>query len=119
MQQRREFLEQLLYLWWESGDGGSDLGTLGAKKGVVLALVKVRPEAAGRTCCLDGIIESSNLAKEAMPKIGLATAASKKSNSKFWPENRRCGGGNPRRGFACHWPLQGADLWAAPSWNAA
>jgi hypothetical protein len=34
----------------------------GLIKGVVLALVKVRPEAPCRTCCLDGIIESSNLA---------------------------------------------------------
>jgi hypothetical protein len=30
-QQRREFLEQLLlYLWWESGDGGGGLGASGA-----------------------------------------------------------------------------------------
>jgi hypothetical protein len=34
--------------------------------GVVLALLKVRPQA----CCLEGIIESSNLAKKSMPRIG-------------------------------------------------
>ncbi len=63
-------------------------GLQGLIKGVVLALVKVRPEAACRTCCLDGIIESSNLAKKSMPRRGVATAASKKSNSKFWPEKQ-------------------------------
>ena len=31
-QQRREFLEQLLYLGRESGDGGGGLGTPGANK---------------------------------------------------------------------------------------
>jgi hypothetical protein len=56
----------------------------GLIKGVVLALVKVQPEAVCRTCCLDGIIESSNLAKKFMHRISVATAASKKSNSKFW-----------------------------------
>jgi hypothetical protein len=32
MQQRREFLEQLLYLGRESSDGGGGLGTPGANK---------------------------------------------------------------------------------------
>jgi hypothetical protein len=85
-QQRQEFLEQLLYLWWESGEGGS-LGTPGATKrsGTCLG-VKVRPEAACRTCCLDGIIESSNFAKKSMPRRGVATAASKKSKFKVLAE---------------------------------
>jgi hypothetical protein len=60
------------------------LGLQGLIKEMVLALVNVRPEAACRTCCLAGIIESSNLARKSMPRIGVATAASKKSNSKLW-----------------------------------
>ncbi len=53
-------------------------GLQGLIKEMVLALVNVRPEAACRTCCLAGIIESSNLARKSMPRIGVATAASKK-----------------------------------------
>ena len=53
-------------------------GLQGLIKGVVLALVKVWPKATCRTCCWDGIIESSNLAKKSMHRIGVATAASKK-----------------------------------------
>jgi hypothetical protein len=78
-QQRRKFLEKFLYLGRESGDGGSGLGAL------VLALVRVRPEAACRTCCFAGIIESSNFARKSKPMMGVATAARKKSNSKSWP----------------------------------
>ena len=59
-------------------------GLQGLIKEMVLALVNVRLEAACRTCCLAGIIESSNLARKSMPRIGVATAASKKSNSKLW-----------------------------------
>ncbi len=79
-QQGRKFLEQFLYLGRESGDGG---GGLGGPKELVLALVKVRPEAGCRTCCFAGIIESSNFARKSMPIIGVATAARKKSNSKL------------------------------------
>ncbi len=32
MQERRKFLEQFLYLGWESGDGGGSLGVPGANK---------------------------------------------------------------------------------------
>jgi hypothetical protein len=39
-------------------------GLQGLMKEVVLALVKVRPEAACRTYCLEGIIESSNFVKK-------------------------------------------------------
>jgi hypothetical protein len=48
-------------------------GLQGLIKEMVLALVKVGPEAACRTCCLAGIIESSNLARKSMPRIGVAT----------------------------------------------
>ncbi len=51
---------------------------------VVLALEKVWPEAACWTCCFEGIMEIPNFAKKFMPRRGVATAASKKSNSKFW-----------------------------------
>jgi hypothetical protein len=57
-------------------------------KEVVLALVKVGPGAACRTCCLEGIIESSNFVKISMPGRGVATAASKKSNLKVWPKKQ-------------------------------
>jgi hypothetical protein len=57
--------------------------------GVVLALVKVRPEAACRTCCLEGIIESSNFAKKSMPRRGVATAASKIQIRNFGQKNKR------------------------------
>jgi hypothetical protein len=60
-------------------------GLQGLTKELVLALVNVRPEAACRTCCFAGIIESSNFARKSMPMIGVATAARKKSNSKLWP----------------------------------
>ncbi len=53
-----------MYLGWEIGDGS---GGLEATKKLVLALVKVRPEAVCRTCCFAGIIESSNFARKSMP----------------------------------------------------
>ncbi len=59
-QQRREFLEQLLYLGRESGDGGGGLRTPGATKRSGTCLGE--GAASCRTCCLAGIIESSNLA---------------------------------------------------------
>ena len=71
----------------------------GLIKGVVLALVKVRPEASCRTCCLDWIIESSNLAKKSMPRRGVATTASEKSNLKFWPEKQTVQGRKPQAGI--------------------
>ena len=46
------------------------LGLQGLTKELVLALVKVRPEAACRTCCFAGIIESSNFVRKSMPVIG-------------------------------------------------
>ncbi len=60
-------------------------GLQGLTKELVLALVKVQPEAACRTCCFAGMIESSNFARKSMPIIGVATAARKKSHSKLWP----------------------------------
>jgi hypothetical protein len=56
-QQRRERLEQLLYLRRECGDGGGGLGPQRLVKEVVLAFGKGRSEAACRTCCLEGIID--------------------------------------------------------------
>jgi hypothetical protein len=91
-------------------------GLQGLIKGVVLALVKVRPKAACRTCCWDGIIESSNLAKKSMHRIGVAMAASKKSNSKFWLEKQTMWWRKPQAGIClplaptrCG-PLGGAEL---------
>ncbi len=88
----------------------------GPIKGVVLALVKVQPEAACRTCCLDGIIESSNLVKKFMHRISVATAASKKSNSKFWVEKQTMRWRKPQAGIClplaptrCG-PVGGAEL---------
>jgi hypothetical protein len=58
-------------------------GLQGLTKELVLACVRVRPEAACRTYCF--IIESSNFARKSMPIMGVATAARKKLNSKSWP----------------------------------
>ncbi len=46
--------------------------------------MRVRPEAACRTCLLAGRIESSNFVRKSIPIMGVATAARKKSNSKSW-----------------------------------
>jgi hypothetical protein len=70
VQQRQKFLEQLLYLWRESGDGGSVLGFQWLMKELILALVKVRPQDACRTCCLEGIIESPNFARNSCLRRG-------------------------------------------------
>ncbi len=80
-------------------------GLQGLMKGVVLALEKVWPEAACRTCCLEGIIESSNFVKKSMPKRGVATAASKKSNLKFWLEKQTVRRRKPQAGICL--PLVG------------
>jgi hypothetical protein len=64
--------------------GGGRAGLQGLTKELVLAFVRVRPEAACRTCHFAGIIESSNFARKSMPIMGVATAARKKSNSKLW-----------------------------------
>ncbi len=58
-------------------------GFQGLMKEVVFAFVNVRPEAACRTCCIEGIIEKPNFVKKSMPRRGVVTAASKKSNYKF------------------------------------
>ncbi len=63
-QQRRELLEQLLYLWWEGGNGGDGLGLQGLVKGTVLALENVQPKAACKTCCFEGIIKKPNFVKK-------------------------------------------------------
>jgi hypothetical protein len=102
-QERWKFLEQFLYLGWESSR------LQGLTKELVLALVKVWPEAACRTCCFAGIIENSNFARK-----GVVTAARKKSNSKLWPAKQMVWRRRPQAGFGL--PL---DLWAAPSLNAA
>ncbi len=59
------------------------LGFQGLMKEVVLALENVWPKAACRTSCFEGIIEKPNFVKKSMPRKGVETAASKKSNSKF------------------------------------
>ncbi len=94
-QQRRKFLEKFLYLGRKGGNGG---GGLGLTKELVLALVRVRPEAACRTCCFAGIIESSNFARKSMPIMGVATAARKKLNSKSWPGKETIWRGRPQTG---------------------
>ncbi len=53
-------------------------GLQGLTKEPVLALVKVWPEAACRTCYFASIIESSNFARKSMPMIGVASAAREK-----------------------------------------
>ncbi len=80
-------------------------GLQGLIKGVVLALVKMRPEAACRTCCLEGSIESSNFAKKSMPRRGVATAANKKSNLKFWLQKQTV-----RRLSICFYKVQTCGL---------
>jgi hypothetical protein len=73
-------------------------------KEVVLALEKVWPEAAGRTCCFEEIIESSNFAKKSMSRRGMAgetggTAA-------------KTPGGNLLAFSSCK-----VRTWAATDWN--
>ncbi len=104
---------------WGGRPAAAVSGLQGLIKEMVLALVKVRPEAACRTCCLAGIIESSNFARKSMPRTGVATAASKKSNSKLWLSKQTVRQRRPQARLACHWPPQGADLWVAPSLNTA
>jgi hypothetical protein len=55
-------------------------GLQGLTKELVLACVRVRPQAACRTCRFAGKIESSNFVRKSMPIMGVATAARKKSN---------------------------------------
>ncbi len=114
MHQRREFLEQLLYLGRESGYGGGGLRTPGANKRSGTCLGE--GAASCRTCCLAGIIESSNLARKSMTRIGVATADSKKSNSKLWPEKQTVPRRRPHAGIClplaptrCR-PMGGAEL---------
>ncbi len=68
-------------------------------KEVVLAFEKVQPEAACRTCCFEGIMEKLDFAKKSLPRIGVATAASKKSKSKFWPEKQTVQRRKPQEGI--------------------
>jgi hypothetical protein len=83
-QKRWKFLEQFLYLVWESGDGSGGLGAPGANKRTGTYLGECAAQ--GRLQdLLFGWDESSNFARKSMPRIGVATAASKKSNSKLWP----------------------------------
>ncbi len=46
------------------------------KKEEVLALEKVRPEAACRTCCFEGIIVRPKHVQKSMPSKGVATSNS-------------------------------------------
>jgi hypothetical protein len=64
-------------------------GFQGLMKELALALVRVWPEYACRTCCFEGIIERLNFAKKSIHKRGVATADNKKSNSKIWPEKHK------------------------------
>jgi hypothetical protein len=61
---------------------------MGIPLAVAVHVAEGAPEAVCRTCCFEGIIESSNFAKKSMPRRGVAMAASKQSNSKFWPEKQ-------------------------------
>ncbi len=63
-----------------------------------------------------GIIESSNFARKSMPRIGVATAASKKSNSKLWSAKQTVRRRRPQAGIGlplaltrCG-PVGGAEL---------
>ncbi len=69
---------EFLYLGRESATAAAVSGLQGLTKELVLALVRVRPEAVCRTCCFAGIIESSNFARKSMPIMGVATAAAVK-----------------------------------------
>jgi hypothetical protein len=60
----------------------------GLIKEAVLALKKVWPKATCKTCCLEGIIEKPKCERKSMPRKGVATAASKNSNSKFGLEKQ-------------------------------
>jgi hypothetical protein len=108
-----QFLEQ--FCTW-GGRAATDSGLQGLTKELVLALVKVRPEAACRTCCFAGIIESSNFARKYMPMIGVATATRKKSNSKLWPAKQTVWQRRPQAGISLSLaptrcgPVGGAEL---------
>jgi hypothetical protein len=105
-QQRRKFLVQLLYLVSELH---------GVTKEEVLALERVRPEAACRTCCFEGMIERPKFFKKSMPRKGVATAASRKLNSKFCPEKQTVKQAkSPRGNGLAVCPPSGADRWAVP-----
>jgi hypothetical protein len=75
-QQLWDFIEQLLYLWWESSVGGGGLRAPGFNKKAVPALENVQPEAACKTCCLKGIMKRLKRVRKSMPSKGVATAAS-------------------------------------------
>jgi len=63
-------------------------GLHGLIKEEVLALEKVRPEAACKTSCLEGMIDRPNFARKSIPNKGVATAASKNSKLKVWSEKQ-------------------------------
>ncbi len=114
--ERRKFLEQFLYLGWESGDGGGGLRAPGVNKSTGTCLGEGAARGTCRTCCFAGFIESSNFAKKSMPMIGVATAARKKSNSKLWPAKQTVWRRRPQVGISlplaptrCG-PVGGAEL---------
>jgi hypothetical protein len=76
-------------------------GLQGLTKELVLALVNVRPEAACRTCCLAGIIESSNFARKSVPRIGVELLQVKIQTQSCGRQNRQCDGRGPRRELLC------------------
>ncbi len=69
----------------------------------------VQPEAACKTCCFEGSIERPNFAKKSMPRRGVATAVSKKSNLKVWRQNPQAGIGLPLAPTRCG-PVRSAVL---------
>jgi hypothetical protein len=83
---------------------------------LVLALVRVRPEAACRTCCLEGIIERSNFSKKSMPRRGVATAASKNQIQKSGQKKQTVWRRKPQAGICLPFaptrcgPVGGAGL---------
>jgi hypothetical protein len=90
LQQRREFLKQLLlYLGHESNDCGGCLHTPGFNEEATLALEKVQPEADCKTCCLEGMMAGLNFVRKSMPSNGVATTANKKSTQNFVLRNRQ------------------------------
>jgi hypothetical protein len=98
-QKRWKFLKQFCTWGGRAATAAAVSGLQGLTKEQVLGLVDVRPEAACRTCYLARIIESSNFARKSMPRIGVATAASKNSNSKLWPAKQTVRRRRPQAGI--------------------
>ena len=74
-------------------------GLQGLMKEAVLALEKVQPKAACKTCCLEGMMEMPKVVRKSMPSKGVAAVANKKSNSNCCPEKQTENRRNPQAGI--------------------